>query len=392
MELISHVVLPSASPYSSAPTSPKTPNRCMQFYTAPSTPAKELLGDDIFLDDFEFSTSQKFDDFIDLEISQNSEHFLENDQPQQQQQQQQGKPRRERGGSLPTMAFADELFYNGLVRPLKPPPRLQTSQENGNSFTQGSVPSSPKSPQSSSFIKVPFVHKAVWNDDFDPFQVALQKVSRESRGRASNARGNHRRTRSHSPFRTNNSGRWNDQHDEGKKDKNLNHQKVLGQKFGLPKEPKGSPYSRFVINQNKQMEEIEKGRKKPQKLQSGRKIRPVKMDHEENRVAEGKINVDTESGMKKIRSIFLKYASFGRENSDEKASNNQSSTLWKSNYFKKLSFKIKGNNNASGNAKKRGMEEEDPKIQVIESKRNKPSLALCLGYGFEHHKNMDYSL
>ncbi|XP_071911369.1 uncharacterized protein [Coffea arabica] len=389
MELIYHeVVLQSASPYLSAPTSPKTPNRGMQFYTAPSSPAEEALGDDLFFDDFEFSTSQKFDDFIDLEISQNSEHIPVNDQPQQQQ----GKPRRERGGSLPTMAFADELFYNGLVMPLKPPPRLQTSQENGNCFRQGSVPSSPKSPQSSSFIKVPFVHKAVWNDDFDPFKVALQKVSEESRGRASNARGNHRRTRSHSPFRTNNSWRWNDQHDEAKEDKILNDQEVFGQKFGLPKEPKGSPYARFVINQNKQVEEIEKGRKKPQKLQSGRRIRPVKMDHVENGVAEWKNNVTVERGIKRIRSIFLKYALFGRENSEEKASNNQSSTLWKSNYFKKLSFKVKGNNNPNGNVKKRGIEEEDPKMQVIESKRNKPSLALCLGYGFEHHKNMDYSL
>ncbi|KAL3518845.1 hypothetical protein ACH5RR_021434 [Cinchona calisaya] len=330
--------LPNASPYQSAPTSP---NRGMQFYTSPSTPTKEIAGNYIFDsesgksnfdDDFEFSTSRKFGDYIEPEINHNFSYFLEDHgKPQPQQH---GKPKRERGGSLPTMAFADEMFYNGLVMPLKPPPRLQNSQENG-SFAQGSIPSPPRSPQSSSFIKVPFIQKAAWNDDFDPFRAALHNVSEERRGRASNGGITHRRTRSHSPFRTNNSGRWKQPEEK------LDEQKSLGQKFGLPKEPKGSPYSRFVIDQNKQVGEIAKGQKKPQKLQSERRIRPVKMDHEDDGVIEGS-SVVVESGMKRIRSIFLKYASFGRENSEEKASSNQSSTLWKSSYFKKLSFKIKG--------------------------------------------------
>lgn len=387
MEFVSHELLQHASSYQSAPTSPTGKGRALQFYTAPSSPTKEG-GNDTFdpefgksnLDEFEFSTSEKFSDYIDLEISQNFEYFVEN-QPRQENQ---GKPKRERGGSLPTMAFADELFYNGLVMPLKPPPRLQTSQEKA-SFSQGSIPSSPKSPHSSGF-KVPFVRRAAWNDGFDPFTVALQKVSEDSRGRASNAGNRHRRTRSHSPFRTNNSGRWN-QHEE-KMDEHLD-QRVLAQKFGLPKEPKGSPYARFVIDQNKQVEQRGKGRKKPQKLQSGRRIGPVKMDHEENGEVRGNNVVVIESGVKRIRSFLLKYASFGRENNEERASN-QVSTLSKprSSYFKKLSFKIKGN--ASGNLKKRGPGME-PKMQIIEYKHKKPALALCLGYGFEHHKNMDYS-
>ncbi|KAL3534745.1 hypothetical protein ACH5RR_003206 [Cinchona calisaya] len=370
---------PNAFPYQSAPTSP---NRSMQFYTTPSSPTKEIARNDIFDsesgksnfdDDFEFSTSRKVAEYTESEISQNFEYFLEDHgKPQPQQH---GKPKRERGGSLPTMAFADELLYNGLVMPLKPPPRIQNSQENV-SFAQGSVPSSPRSPQNSSFIKVPFIHKAAWNDDFDPFTAALHKVSEESRGRASNAGNTHRRTRSHSPFRTNHPGRWKQPEEK------LDDQKSLGPKFGLPKEPKGSPYSRFVIDQNKQVEEIAKGRKKSQKLPSGKRIRPVKKDHEDDGVIEVS-NVVIESGMKRIRSIFLKYASFGRENSEEKASSIQSSTLWKSSYFKKLSFKIKGNN-ASGNVKKRGIEEE-PKMEAVEYKRNKPSLVLCLGYGFEEN-------
>lgn len=393
MELISHEVpLPISSPYQGAPASA---NRGVQFPTAHSSPTKEVGRNDHiwdsdleksnFDDEFEFSTSRKFHDFIDQEIGLNLEYFLQDDHKPQQQ----AKPKRGRGGSLPTMAFADELFYNGQVMPLKPPPRLQINQENGSIFSQGSVPSSPRSPLSSSFIyKFPFIHKAAWKDDFDPFKAALQKVSEESRGRVSNAAGNdHRRTRSYSAFGANNSGGWNHQC-EARMDEKLDDQKILlGEKFGLPKEPKGSPYARFVIDQNKQVEEIAKGRKKLQKLKSGRRVRPVKMEREE--IDEGN-GVVGESGMKKIRSIFLKYASFGKENSEEKARNNQISTLWKSNYFKKLSFKIKGNN-ASPNVKKRGIEEA-PKMQVIEYKRNKPSIALCLGYGFENHKGMDYSL
>ncbi|KAL6342020.1 hypothetical protein AAG906_038266 [Vitis piasezkii] len=55
-----------------------------------------------------------------FEKSQNFEYLLDHDQEQQQQC----------GDSQPAMAFADELFCNGQVLPLKLPPRLQNV--NGN--------------------------------------------------------------------------------------------------------------------------------------------------------------------------------------------------------------------------------------------------------------------
>ncbi|RVW92915.1 hypothetical protein CK203_040459 [Vitis vinifera] len=66
-------------------------------------------------------TSHYFDfDGFEFEKSQNFEYLLDHDQEQQQQC----------GDSQPAMAFADELFCNGQVLPLKLPPRLQNV--NGN--------------------------------------------------------------------------------------------------------------------------------------------------------------------------------------------------------------------------------------------------------------------
>lgn len=96
-----------------------------------------------------------------------------------------------RSNSFSTVSFADELFCNGQVLPLKPPPRLQTS-----------VPTSPRS--FSSRVKNPFAHRSTWNDGFDPFMIALEKVSEEPEGRASV----HRRSLSYSPVRVNCTVGW----------------------------------------------------------------------------------------------------------------------------------------------------------------------------------------
>ncbi|CAI9106167.1 OLC1v1005247C1 [Oldenlandia corymbosa var. corymbosa] len=380
MELISSSEVPKcySSYHHSAPTSPKicSIGNDTAFYTAPSSPAANC-GNDHFSssgsDDFEFGTSQRFENYIELEIGKDFECFVDGVS----QQQRLFKAKRERGGSLPTIAFADELFHNGLVMPLKPPPGRFQWLDDDASFCRGSIPSSSptRSPHASVF-KVPFVHKAAWNDDFDPFKAALDKVSEESRpsrGRDAVVGSHHRRARSHSPYRTNNS-----------MDSNLDEQ-ILGPKFGLlPVEPKGSPYARFVIDQKRRVEQSTKSRHK--KFLFAKMVRPFKTDHHKGKNNSNKISskiaehgdqglstsLVVETGARKIRNILLKYASFGR-----------SSTHWKPS-FKRFSFKIKGAADSDQSDKKR-TDHQESKMEIIEYNRSKPSLALC-SHGFEIEK------
>ncbi|XP_074560071.1 uncharacterized protein LOC141816132 [Curcuma longa] len=80
------------------------------------------------------------------------------------------------GGQQGSLADADELFEEGKIRPLKPPPRLQYPAE------VGSVASSPRSPKP--------ISRGLWSprgrsDDFqfDPFTAAMVETTRESSGK-----------------------------------------------------------------------------------------------------------------------------------------------------------------------------------------------------------------
>ena len=101
------------------------------------------------------------------------------------------------------MAFADELFCDGKVLPLMPPlklpPRMQQNGDGSIMSTHSSTLTSPRSP--GSVLRLRFSRQSLWNDDFDPFMVALEKVREEKRGNPS-ARHGLRRTRSLSPFRS----------------------------------------------------------------------------------------------------------------------------------------------------------------------------------------------
>ncbi|MED6172003.1 hypothetical protein PIB30_046085 [Stylosanthes scabra] len=109
------------------------------------------------------------------------------------------------------MAFADELFNDGKVLPLEPPPALKLPprliRNNGDSGSvvasaQSSTLTSPKSP-ALVLRMLPFSRHSLWNDDFDPFAVALEKVKDDKRGNSSSkAKNDLRRTRSLSPFRS----------------------------------------------------------------------------------------------------------------------------------------------------------------------------------------------
>ncbi|KAK7385896.1 hypothetical protein VNO78_31842 [Psophocarpus tetragonolobus] len=180
------------SPYSfsqevcfySAPTSPSRLQLRAPFgsQTGPTTPRATTHEDaNSTVGEFEFETSRRFNVSVgdlDTVTNQKDENLL--------------------GDSFQTMAFADELFCDGKVLPLMPslklPPRLH---QNGN----GSITSTHTSSRSlGSMLRLRFSRHSLWNDDFDPFMVALEKVRVEKRGKPSSRHGL-RRTRSLSPFR-----------------------------------------------------------------------------------------------------------------------------------------------------------------------------------------------
>lgn len=164
------------------------------FQTCHTTPTTYEDANSI-LDEFEFETSSRFNNLGDLcnETSQRNENTFDHQQEQQQ---------RLCGDSLPTMAFADELFCDGkvlpLIPPLKLPPRLLQNGDGNMMSTQSSTATSPRSP--GSVLRFPFSRLSLWNDDFDPFMAALEKVKEEKRGKQK-AKHGLRRTRSLSPFR-----------------------------------------------------------------------------------------------------------------------------------------------------------------------------------------------
>ncbi|KAJ1432090.1 hypothetical protein SESBI_06724 [Sesbania bispinosa] len=184
--------------YYSAPTSPSRLKLRAQtgFQTGPTTPrAYEDANSNLY--EFEFETSHRFNP-SDIGIETNQKDVNPFDDHQQEKQQQQ----RLCGDSLPTMAFADELFCDGkvlpMIPPLKLPPRLLQNRDGNMMSNQSSRVTSPRSP--GSMLRLPFTRLGLWNDDFDPFMVALEKVREEKRGKPK-AKHGLRRTRSLSPFR-----------------------------------------------------------------------------------------------------------------------------------------------------------------------------------------------
>ncbi|GMG99981.1 hypothetical protein Nepgr_001821 [Nepenthes gracilis] len=99
--------------------------------------------------EFEFGESQRF--FLGNGGDKNKQNLLQN------------------GEFFPAISYADELFDEGKVLPLKLPPRLQHASSDNKHGNRGSTASSPGS-------RMPFVHRTLWNDNFDPFTAALEKV------------------------------------------------------------------------------------------------------------------------------------------------------------------------------------------------------------------------
>ncbi|PHU03120.1 hypothetical protein BC332_28371 [Capsicum chinense] len=358
---------PSTSPCVTAPTSP-TSFMVQYYHSAPASPGKKFGstitgGGDcgLTLDDFEFETSKKFDtSCVVFETCHENFEHSEDDQPWD-------EKRRERGGSLPEMAFADELFFNGHIMPLKLPPRLQCERDMKLYTSQRSITCSTISP--SAMVKSPFARR-----DVDPFVVAMQKVMKgEHRRRHSTSNHHHRRTRSYSPFRTQNL-EWTIEEMRNE---------IVSMSPIQPSSPntrnpieskaKGASYGRWVLDHSMTIGPTSKGSSKTKNLLFGTK-EPNKPTS--NAVAknsnEGDVFVQTK--MQKFKGMLERYASFAKENNGGKMISPISS-LWKPNYFKKLSFKFKWNANGNENKKVDGGES---KLVIV---KYKP--ALCLGYGLE---------
>ncbi|KAI3723746.1 hypothetical protein L2E82_35503 [Cichorium intybus] len=248
--------------YLSAPTSPGgfSPQN-LRFYSTMSSPLHHAGEHKTTDDEFDFGSSRR----------------LDND----------GWP-----PSISTMAFADELFSDGQVLPLKLPPRLQRS-----------VPTSPTAVRSRT--RNPFAHRSKWNDDFDPFMIALEKVSEEPGGRMSV----HRRSRSYSPFRARNISRTieSDQRE---------------------------PTITMINNQSRTNQIMAK------KLWIGKRVGDANLSHES--VKPLKNSNCTESKMQKVKSVLLRYASQKKE--DTKTNEKREiMTILKVSYFKRLSLSLKTN-------------------------------------------------
>ncbi|KAK1437939.1 hypothetical protein QVD17_03739 [Tagetes erecta] len=296
--------------YLSAPTSPRPQSpKTVQFYSMQSSPLQQTESsffsyesgvEKTYSDEvkFEFETGQILVNEWDLE---EREYRLP-----------------ARANSFSAISFADELFCNGRVLPLKPPPRLQSS-----------VPTSPRS--FSSRVKNPFAQRCTWNDGFDPFMIALEKVSEEVEARASV----HRRSRSYSPFRARGiSRRVNCAVDS--EDQDEEKEPTVPEMM----ERKGSMYSRWVRSQTMvkkrsewSMQQNPSARTMIRRLCMGPN-KPMKS------VKPNEPNSSRESKMQRIKSVLLRYASLKKETSGNKQTRDLMAVS-KISYFKRLSHSFK---------------------------------------------------
>ena len=185
--------VPNGTPYVSAPTSPtKCSLKNVCFYSVPTSPTRTHEDVSSKFGEIEFETSRYFDlDGFKFEKSQSFEYLLDHDQDQQQ-------CGTGDDSHQPAMAFADELFCNGLVLPLKLPPRLQNVNGSKSGNHSSITAYSPRSPTPRSVVRLPFSRRT-WNDGYDPFTAALENVKAEQKDLDCGSR--HRRSRSLSPLR-----------------------------------------------------------------------------------------------------------------------------------------------------------------------------------------------
>ncbi|KAG8488725.1 hypothetical protein CXB51_016687 [Gossypium anomalum] len=342
--------------YMSAPASPNRISLEVEglcFFSVPTSPTRRALKvayeTSPNVDEFEFETSRRF----------NVDEYEPEFQPEE--------PNQNHGGVkelLPTMAFADELFADGKVMPLKPPPRHQYS----NSFTW----SSPRSPPTG-VLRLPFQRRSLWNDDFDPFMVALKNVKEENQVRT------HRRSRSMSPFR-----------ERGTTPKETNDYSGTSQhrinQMGLI-----LPRKQSVPDQNRQMgrqQQVKKGelklaepkgvlfarRARLVKVGNGKPTKPSEMDS--CSTMEGGDAHAKQTKGQKIKNFLFRSGSMRNENKPKCCANGTQS---RPKLKRKFSLKAMGITQYKE-------EKRVPEVTLTTLIQYRPKLLLCMGYGAKYAK------
>jgi hypothetical protein len=343
----------------SAPTSP-TKGTSIATYDLESMPTTPKTYEDANsnLDDFEFETSRRFNiGDIDSGGSMRYEDAMEEQQKHQHKE------------SLPAMAFADELFCDGKVIPLKPPP----------CHNHSSTPTSPESQMAK--IKFSFPRRNVWNDDFDPFMVALKTVKGERKEKWQKI--NHTRARSMSPIRAR-SELMDCTHKQCKQlDRirpDLNNQLELN---GLPTRiwiPNVTNASPNRLAESKGVLFARKARLMKIDLEWPRK--PNKTTLQESMLKAGKNAKEKgEPSERKSKRQSMKnflYRSLStRRNDEDRKQTEQAVEVAKPETKRKLSFKSMGLVVRNG-------EKGGSQITKVTQTRYKPKLSLCMGNGAKY--------
>lgn len=383
-----------------------SPSRCsvdsMSFYSAPTSPTKRLPllrshteptsprtyeDSNSNLDDFEFETSRRCN-----HIGINMASFESWEE----------KQHKERGDSLPTMAFADELFCDGKVMPLAPPLKLPPSfrgRENYHrSYTAVSSPA--RSPRS--MLKLPLSRQCLWNDDFDPFMAALENVREEKKRGRTQANKNHRRAWSLSPLRVTAQKKSNGSLDLTNQQGNEMGQERPIQLLGFdPNERRnlaGSASTRRTSSEDlaKQVGQSPTLLAEPKGLMIARQLE--KMNHENKPRGpdttpvpgpkmEEKSEASTESGgakkrvskRQRLKNFLLRSLSSSRVNDEDKAKI-QNLDSRKPSFMRRFNSFRSGKKAQNGNGEGRGS--SVVKLALVQYR---PRLSFCLGYGMGRH-------
>lgn len=408
--------IPSEFSYVSAATS-STPSICslednMNFYSAPTSPISEFSSQtepttptttyeeshNFNLDDFEFDTSCRFVRHEDFESGLESETPVDHEP--------------KHGDSLRAISFADELFCDGKVVPLAPPklklpPRLRGEKDKFGARTSGTaVPlSSPRTPRS--VLKLPFSRQCLWNDDFDPFTVAIENVKEEKRGKMQWK--NLRRARSLSPLKDRPNEPVDKDEPQGPSLENGLDTNGLRQpnqaasiiwespKEETKEEGKGPMQeqlngSALPIREGKSPKVLSE----PKGVLIARLVRRAKWDPEKpsepnTTPVQGSTaktgNTSRESGKSFTRDIkrqkimrLLFKSSSGKKVSDEEENKvkDQNAASWKLTFLSKLSFK---STNKTQSKKDKSVMSQVAKVTIVQYR---PRLSLCIGYGSKY--------
>ncbi|XP_074293843.1 uncharacterized protein LOC141621017 [Silene latifolia] len=150
--------------YTSAPTSPRRYNlNGFLFLSMPTSPTRDPHG--LNFGSRTLDTTGDFLNLVDNFEFEGSKRFYPYDITPEKSQEL-------------TIAYADDLFVDGKILPLRPPPATQYERPERKSG-HSSTASSPGT--RSSLKKVPFLRqKSLWNDGYDPFTSALNKVKQEN--------------------------------------------------------------------------------------------------------------------------------------------------------------------------------------------------------------------